>query len=314
VINGNYPVGKKTRQRVLKAMKDLGYSPNHVARSLALQSTSTIGVVCTDLKNPYFVEMIEQIQLVTAGSSLQLLLQNTSVAENERDAVQLLLDRRVDAIIFIAHHEELDDVEHITSTAKMVPVVLIGQELPGTKVMSICAEEEQGMYTLGKQLLQLGHRNVLFLGGKEGSHPTEVKLRGLRNAFALNNDVRLEVELTGYQYTAANVLEDRIAGGLLQWCTAIVAVSDYVAIGALNVLDANGIRVPTDITVTGFDNIFWATCVRPKLTTVEPNKELLAQNAVHAIMNALDGQASIGKVLVPSELILRGSHRSIISK
>lgn len=311
VLNGSdHPVRETTRQRVLNVIAESDYSPNHMARSLATNTTSTLGVIGSGLTNPYFVEMLNSISNVASRYELQILLQDTRDVRAEIASVRLLLDRRVDGIIFVAHHEDAPDYRHIFAAAEKVPVVLVGQPLKGSSAFSVRANEEAGIYELASRLLALGHRDFLFLGGSPHSYSTEVKLRGLSQALNEVGGCRLKRALTGYSYEA---VQERLPGlldqGLLDWCTAIVAVSDYVAIAALDVLHDRRIDVPDVVSVTGCDNVFWTRSVRPTLTTVDPRKHQLAELAVDTFLKALRGERRPRKnTIISTEVVLRTSH------
>lgn len=309
VLNGSDLVSERTRELVQSVIEDEEYSPSHIARSLVAKTTYTIGVLGTEISNPYFAEMIEGVQEAAARYSLQILVQNTRDAEGEIASVGLLLDRRVDGLIFVARHEAAPSYHHIVSAAGRIPVVLIGHPLPGTPVFSVRADEEAGSYTLGRELVRLGHYRFLFLGGTPGSHPAEAKIRGLRRALAGLEQSRLEIEWAGYTYDGVRrALRARTNAGLLSWCTAVVCVSDVVATSALDVLHETGVSVPDTVSVTGFDNVAWARSLRPALTTVDPNKQLLAGLAVEVMQAARARQETRRNILVSTQVVWRNSH------
>lgn len=311
VLNGNYPVSARTRRRVEAALAETGYSPNQIARSLSTRSTRVLGVLGTDLTNPYFVEVMAHIQRFAGARGLQLMLQNAISVSDEANSLRMLLDRRVDGIIMIARNDEADDTSPIVEAAKRVPLVLIGYPSVGQPVMSVRAREEDGMFELVRQLVTLGHRRFLFLGGRTGSFPTDVKLEGLRRALAKVPDATVKHLPCGYRYDAAcEVLSREIQQGGIEGVTAIVAVSDVVAFAALDVLDDHQIKVPDDVSVTGFDNIFWTRSIRPRLSTVDPNKDQLAAIAVDLVSQMITGSSGPGSALVEARCVLRDSHSS----
>ncbi len=171
VLNGNYPVSARTRRRVEAALAETGYSPNQIARSLSTRSTRVLGVLGTDLTNPYFVEVMAHIQRFAGARGLQLMSENAISVSDEASSLRMLLDRRVDGIIMIARNDEADDTSPIVEAAKRVPLVLIGYPSVGQPVMSVRAREEDGMFELVRQLVTLGHRRFLFLGGGRGVFP-----------------------------------------------------------------------------------------------------------------------------------------------
>lgn len=309
VINGNYPVSERTRARVLKVINEHEYSPNHVARSLATNSTQTIGIVGAAINNPYFVEMIDHIQSAANEHDLQILLQSTGSPKGEIEAIRLLLERRVDGVIMIGRHEETNDVTHLKAAAEQMPVVMVGQPLPDSLLYSARCDDEEGAYRLGRFLLELGHRDFLFLGGSSKGYVAQTRLAGLRRALNEEGSCRLETAYSGYSYESALVLNELLDGGLLDRCTAVVAVSDWVAVGALDLLYERGILVPQRLTVTGFDNIAWCRSVRPPLTSVEPDKARLAHMAVETVVEAMSGKrAANTDRFTHGEIVPRASH------
>src|SRR5690606_25098258 len=158
------------------------------------------------------------------------------------------------------------NVDHILEAAAKCPLVLIGYPSLGDSVMSVRAREEDGMAQLALKLTNLGHERFLFLGGNPGSFPTQIKVQGLQSVLhkVLDEAATVRYLYCGYGYDAARQAVDSFVNeGLIHEVTVIAAVSDVVAFAALDALFDHGIAVPDQVSVTGFDNIFWSNSVRP---------------------------------------------------
>ncbi len=311
VLNGNYPVREETRARVLAAMRACNYSRSQVARSLATRKTGIIGVVGTEIINPYFAEMLHHIQQVAGEHDYDVLFKSTETAAGEVKAMNLFIDRRVDGIVMIARQEETADCSHIARAAELVPVVLVGMPIDLPNVYSLYADEAKGVRQLAAELIRLGHRGFLFLGGREHSFPAVQRLSGLRRAVAGVPHCRVEVEFSGYSFErSAEALSRRVKKeGLLEWCTAIVCVSDHVAMGGLSVLHEAGMEVPGQVSITGFDDVVCGRSVYPPLTTVNIPKEALARAAVDAVLALAAGSQAVPKAdPLPCTVVSRASH------
>ncbi|MFI5690926.1 LacI family DNA-binding transcriptional regulator [Kribbella sp. NPDC051586] len=294
VVNeGPRKVAPETRERVLEAIRALGYRPNATARALRMGTTRTFGLITPDGGNPLFAELAKAIDKA-AGSRGYVVLQTSTDGDpaTERAKIAELLTRRVSGLLLVAPTEDpsLDDAQ--------IPVIAINRVLP--TVSSVRPAYREGARRGVEHLVQHGHRVVgLIIGG--GGHP-EREL-GWQDALSaaglpLGPIARASFSREG-GYTAARRLLEATPRP-----TAIFASSDLQAIGVLRALHESGVRVPEDIAVVAFDGTPETEYTWPPLTVVRQPLEDLAQQAVHRL---IEGEPAIEALTFPTDLILRRS-------
>ena len=285
VVNGNKWVSTATRDRVLAAMAELGYQPNSFARALATNRSETIGMVVGDLAGSFFGGMMHSAEqeVRKAGKHLIITSGHDSI-ESERDAIDFLLQRRVDALIL--HLDVMSDEDLIALNARVqVPIVLVNRRVPELAGRSISLDNELGGYLATQHLLELGHRAIACITGPLYKADARARLAGYRRALEQANcdyDEHLVIESnfteSGGQAAAARLLSRQIP------FTALFAQNDHLAIGAMNQLKTQQLRIPGDISLVGYDDMVMAPYVEPALTTVAiPVNEFGRQSALLAL-------------------------------
>jgi LacI family transcriptional regulator len=292
VVNeGPRKVAPETRQRVLDAIRVLGYRPNATARALRMGTTRTFGLITPDGGNPLFAELAKAIDREAAARGY-VVLQTSADGDpvTERAKIAELLTRQVSGLLLVAPTADpsLDDVE--------VPVIAINRVLP--TVSSVRPAYREGARAGVEHLISHGHRVIgLVIGG--AGHP-EREL-GWRDALAAAGLPEGPIARTTFSreggYRAAQTL-------LQAEPTAIFASSDLQAIGVLRALHEAGVRVPDDVAVAAFDGTPETEYTWPPLTVVRQPVELVAREAVRRL---IDGEDAMEALTVPTELILRRS-------
>ena len=274
VLNRNYPVSDGVRQRVLDAVRDLGYVANAHARALLTSTSGTVGVILHDVSDPYFAEIVRGIQEV-AGLEDRLVVICNSQREPDREItyIEMLRAHRVDAIIMAGGHI-LDD-EYVMALREQAlqlraqgsRLILCGRH--PVRADAVVPDNTVGGARLVRHLLDRGHRRIAHIAGPPNFSTTQDRLDGYRGglaSFGLEADPDLVA--TGDftregGYEAAGRLLDAEVG-----FTAIFAANDLAAVGAMARLQERGLRVPEDVSVAGFDDVPVARDVTPALTTV----------------------------------------------
>lgn len=267
-LRGRSHIPEATRARILEAARELNYVPNAVARSLVRRSTQTIGVVLTNIMNPILTRAAQAIEenLVAAGYGTLFSISRNDL-EKEQRAIEHLLGRQVDGILlYPADHDRL---EHLASLhASGFPLVLLARvPKPGFDVVAL--DDRHGAAMMMRHLVVLGHREIAFLDGSHG-HSNREKLLGYREVLTAE-DVAFRPDLivapggntAMHGYEAMPALMARAHRP-----TAVFASSDSLAVGALRWCRENGIRVPDDLSIAGFDDIETAAFLDVPLTTV----------------------------------------------
>ena len=304
VLNNPAAVKSTTRARVLKAIEELKYSPNLHARSLAGGKSRTIGVIVSNIENPFFLDIYKAVEEGAHTAGYELVMANTDY-DSERlvTSVRLMIGRRVAGLAAIVSEMDSDLIEELGGNK--IPVVFYDVGVPRPNITNIRVNYRHGMEKLTSYLYSLGHRRVGFLGHHATLGPINERLRVLLDAAGRYRD--LEVG------TAADA--DTLEGGrrgvreLLAADprpTAIVCVNDVMAVGALRELRERGLRVPEDVSVTGFDNVNLALFCYPALTTVHIPRDQIGRTICECLMNRGSTLLEQEFVIDP-ELVLRDS-------
>jgi LacI family transcriptional regulator len=295
----------ETQARVLEAARELDYRPSEVARSLKRRSTQTLGLIITDIENPYFPELVRAVEDAARAAGFSVLLCNAADdPEREASYLDLLVDRRVDGLIIAASSLGVRQGEWLT--APPIPVVLVNTAAPDADLPTIMSDNEGGGRVATEHLLALGHRRFGYLMPPPRNVDAPARLAGVRRALdaaGVSRDVLTVAPgeaLVGGGEAAAYDLLDRAPE-----TTAIVAYNDLMAIGALRALRRRGRRVPADTSVVGFDDVPVAAYVDPPLTTISQRTEEMGRWAVTRLI----GENGTGppSVRLPVDLQVRES-------
>ncbi|MBO9404652.1 MAG: LacI family DNA-binding transcriptional regulator [Thermomicrobium sp.] len=309
VLNNKGEVSQRTREAVLAAIRQLGYRPDGVARSLVTRRTRTIGLVVPDIANPFFPEIARGVEEIAQTRSYRVFLCNTSERpEREVEALRALAEKRVEGVVLCG--TRLPDEELEPLVADFPAVVLVNRLLEAERVDEVVLDDEGGMYRLVRWLMAQGYRRFALLAGPPRSYSSQGRRKGMRRALAeAGGDAEL-VEvidcapfIQGGQEAAEQILQAHPESDVL------VCYNDLVALGALRACQARGLAVPRDIAVTGFDDIALAELVTPSLTTMRVPKQQLGELAATLLLERLAGRIERRRVVLGPELVVRSSTR-----
>lgn len=313
VIADSRSISHQTKERVKKAMKELGYYPNMIARSLIKRSSQTLGLVLSRstenaFTNPFFPEIIRGISTVAKRDHYSLLL---STAENHmeeaKQCLQMIMEKRVDGVILLASRARDELIERLS--AENYPFVVVGRVPAARNIYSVNNDNIQAAYSAVRHLLNLGHRRIAFLNGPMEYIFCRDRYEGYLMAF---REFGLEVN-PAYVLEASLQEEESylLTQGLLEMeeaPTAIFAADDLMAIGAYRAIKEKGLVIPDDIAVIGFNNDYFASLVEPALTTVRIPIYDLGVAAAETIIQVLKGvEVTPPQKILASELVVRDS-------
>ena len=305
VLNDSTAVSPDTRQRVLDAVRELGYVPNAVARSLVRGRTDMIALIVSDIQNPFFTTLSRGVEDRAQRYGYTLVVGNSDEnSDKERRYLDVLLARRIDGVILStvgeAHLEFLQE--------RGIPVVLVDRVIPGADVDTVVHDAYDGGRQIVQHLLQQGYRDIMFIGAQPRNSTIQDRLAGCR--YALHNaGLPLAVRMGGLdQASGEEVVASVLAEGALP--EAFVAANDLVAVGAVVQLRRQGKNVPDDVALACFGDPELASQLDPFLTAVrEPAYEIgkLAMEMLHV---RLQGSAEPSRhEVLPVQLIPRRSTR-----
>lgn len=297
VLNGReMNIPEATQRRVWDAVEALGYRPNTLARSLRAQRSHTIGFISDEIgTTPYAGEILQGAQDLAWEHETLLLSVNTSSREAlKRTAVNMLLDRQVDGIIYAAmYHRAVHPPKNITD----VPVVLLDCYVDDRSLPSVVPDEVKGGYEATHHLLEKGHRRIGFLCDGSGVPAAVGRLDGYQQALAAYG-VAFDPALVTYSDTSVQAGGFRDAHTLMQLDeppTALFCFNDRMAMGAYDALRERGYTVPDDVAVVGFDNQeLIAAHLHPSLTTMQLPHYAMGQWAVQHLLQLIDGATPTG--------------------
>ncbi len=302
VLTGNAAVASTTKVRVVTAMRELGYRPNMFARGLVTNRSHSIGVVVNELSSPYFGSLLGGIEEATEGAGMHLSVSSGHARRgSEHRAVEFLQQRHADALIL--YLEETPDEEIISWAKGGTPLVLVGRYVAELAHVSVHLDNELGGFMATKHLLDHGHRRVAHITGPLWHYDSRARLAGYRRALSeacIPFDERLVVEGNfqeeGGQQAATELLlhAPPSEGSVI----AIFAANDQTAAGALRSLRGRGVRVPTDVSLIGYDDIIFARFLQPELTTVRQPLRAMGRAAAELALAALQG----GVTTLPKEV------------
>ncbi|MEI7374737.1 HTH-type transcriptional regulator GalR [Dickeya chrysanthemi] len=289
VINDSPKASEQARSAVLQAMQQLQYHPNANARALAQQSTETLGLVVSDVSDPFFGTMVKAVEQEAYRTGNFLLIGNGyHVAHKERQAIEQLIRHRCAALV--VHAKMLPD-EELAQLMEQIPgMVLINRILPGYEARCVALDNRYGAWLATRHLILQGHRQIGILCSNHTISDADDRLAGYRNALAEHN-IALDEQLIAYGEPDESGGEEAMTTLLERGrpVTALTCYNDPMAAGALAVLSDNGIEVPRDMSLIGFDDVLLSRYLRPRLTTIRyPITAMATQAAQIALALAND--------------------------
>lgn len=301
-LNGSGQVRAPTRERVLRAARQLRYVPNGSARSLTTSETRTLGVLLPDLYGEFFSELLRGIDQTARQSRYHTLVSSSHNDVGELEAALRAMSGRVDGLVVMTPALEADLLEANLPAA--LPVVLVNCPVEGSAFSTIATDNHGGAFAMVEHLRAQGHERVALLRGPEGNHDALERLRGYRDALRGAEPIEEAGDFTERSgYEAAQRLLARAPRP-----TAVFAANDSMAIGALRALREAGLRVPGDVAVAGFDDIPVARYVSPPLSSVHVAINEMGRRAIELLLASIaEPDREPEAIVLPTRLVLRES-------
>ncbi len=268
VINASPKASEASRAAVQSAMEQLNYHPNANARALAQQTTETVGLVVGDVSDPFFGAMVKAVEQVAYHTGNFLLIGNGYHNEQkERQAIEQLIRHRCAALV--VHAKMLPDSELIPLLKQIPGMVLINRIVPGFEQRCIALDDRYGAWLATRHLIQQGHSRIGYICSTHAISDAEDRLQGYYDALkehGLPINDRLVTFAEPDESGGEQAMTELLGRG--KHFTAVACYNDSMAAGAMGVLNDNGIDVPNEISLIGFDDILISRYIRPRLTTV----------------------------------------------
>ncbi|WP_153723653.1 LacI family DNA-binding transcriptional regulator [Sporosarcina cascadiensis] len=313
VLN-NYPtISKETREKVLDAIKELEFYPDLVARSLVTKKTKTIGLIVGDISNPFFSETAKVVITDAREQEIDVIISDTDYRlENLELALRNMVGRRVDGIL-VASVDRRDTVT--TDLAKKeFPIVLFNRHTDDKGTPYVVTDNEKGSQLAVQHLNDLGHRRIAYISGSLSFSTFHQRYNGYKKALAeLNLTIDPMIVYSGQVDSEKIKVFLKKVLSLKNRPTSLYAASDQIAITVIDILAEMGLRVPTDFSVVGFDNIDIASNPHINLTTISQNKQEMAEIALEKLLNIINSKEDElpFQIILEPELIIRSTTKSI---
>lgn len=311
----NYPdVSEKTKQIILKKANEMGYIPNSHARILTTKKSWTIGVLFDEklnvgIKHPFFSAILESFKKNVEMKGYDLLFISKDIGGDKITYLDHCKIRGVDGVLIITSDPNNEQIQELINSD--FPCVLVDNE--SRKASSVHSDDTMGCYLAVKHLYSLGHRKIAHIYGSRDTFAGDLRYIAFLEALKeLNLEIRDDYLVDGGYFTyeggfsaMSKLLE------LEDLPTAVFAAGDLMAVGAISAIKEKGLRVPEDISIIGYDDLDICRYITPKLTTIKQNTDLIGENAADILINAIDKKNSRTSVIVPVELVIRDSCKSL---
>ena len=313
VLNNQPNVSEKARKAILEAAHACGFQLNTNAQQLKQQRSNNILVLVKGSSNQLFGSLVEAIQRRVAGTSYHLVVDYMDEDHNEvLRAVQLCREKKPLGLLFLGGNKRnfLADFARVD-----VPCVLItsdGSQLPFSNLCSVCCDEDLAVKQTIDQLIRMGHRKIGIIGGyRDRSDTSRRRFEGCLSAFRehhIDFDTQLDYASSRFSYTDGYRAAKELASRGRAY-SAIFCMADVMAMGAIRALADNGLRVPEDVSVVGFDGLPIGEFIIPRLSTVSQSVEALAQRSVELLQSNIEGKTLCVHETIPAQIQWKESTR-----
>lgn len=309
-LNNKGPIRPATKQKILQIAAEYNYKPNSSARSLSRQRTDTIGVILPELADEFFMDILRGVDEEAHSTGNYVMV---SSSHSQRNMVETMLEfmssGRVDGVILMAPllHDEL--IEMISKSSR--PVILLNNydSIPNAACINI--NNYQGAFVMTEHLIRLGHKRIALIKGPEGNGDVVERVRGFNDA--MENSA---IEIDNQNIISGDFSIKSGYHGLMRLMSsnnkpdAVFALNDMMAVGCYEAAKSLAIKIPDDIAIAGFDDIYLTRFLSPRLTTVHTPIKELGQQAVSYLIKMIEGEAAPKKEYcgeITASLIIGGS-------
>ncbi|AIF67126.1 catabolite control protein A [Terribacillus saccharophilus] len=308
VVNGNPNVKPATRKKVLGTIEQLGYRPNAVARGLASKRTTTVGAIIPDISSIFFSELARGIEDIATMYKYNMILSNSDQnPDKELTLFNSMLEKQVDGIVFMGGKISDELLQQFDKSP--VPIVIAATGQGTGEIPTVAIDYEQAAYEATKLLVDHNHKHPAFVAGTAEAETNNQKYKGYLRAVTENNaEVKQEYIVKANNTYNSGLEAAKQLADLADRPSAVFVSSDEMALGVIHGFQDNGLRVPEDIEVVGYDNTRLATMVRPTLSTVvQPTYDIgaVAMRLLTKLMNK--EEVSDKNVILPHRIIERNS-------
>lgn len=310
VLSGKGYTSEETKERVYKAIEETGYRPNLLARNLATSKSQCIGLVVTNTlyTGSYFSELLSQAAKRLEANGRQLILvDGKHSAEEEKAAIDFLLDLRCDAIIIYPRFLNVDEMDALVEKHKQ-PIMVMNRKLRKHQSHCICCDHHGASFMATQHLIERGHRDIAFITGSMDSPTAIDRLAGYKAALTASGLPVREALIAYGKWSPASGAQaaENLLSAALPF-SGLVVSNDDMAIGAMKTLNGAGLTVPGDVSIIGFDNIATAPFLQPALSSIKDPVSEMINEVIERLISMLDGGYLSTQSLFSSRLLARDS-------
>ncbi len=319
VLNDSGYVKEETREKVLKAIKELNYTPSAIARSLSTNKTNTIGVIVPEINNPFFGEIIKGISQVADEHNLNIILCNTDDSvEKELRALKLLNEQRIEGIIITPTYSETKfNREYLSIFENLgIPIILIDGHVKYSSFNGVFIDHIKGGYDATRALIKAGHEKIAIINGNKEYRISQERMIGYKKALAMN-EIPIKDNYIFYgdfNYKSAYKITKEILE-MEDRPTAIFVTSNMMILGCMKAVFEKEIKVPEDIAIMGFDNIDALNIIGMNISYVNGPSIEMGRTGMKMLIENLNqdnNKEEIKRITLLPELVLKGSEKYII--
>lgn len=289
VINGHYPVSEECRARVGKAIEKLNYTPNAVARSLKVKKTNIIGLVVPDISNPYFAKMAKGIEYIISKEGYSLLMGSThDMIENELDLINLLSERRVEAIILASCQKDKSNIEELINRG--MNVIMVDRNIENLKSISIVLDNFEASYRITNMLIENGHKKIGIINGNPDVSTEKERFYGFKKAMKDNNLDIYEGFVSRNNFSMEEACKSiiNIVENSKELPSAMFCTNHYLAEGVLLGLKNCKMKVPENISLICFGELSVPKLIKPRITTVSYDSYTMGKKCGEIVLNKIN--------------------------
>lgn len=315
-FNNYSDISDKTRKNILEIAEQLGYRPSIISKPLVNGKSHRLGMLIEDydtgaILNPIVFETLMAFKNASTKQGYEtIILSTTTDMQKDEDLSKLFAEKNLDGAFIMGiklsdnYFKELTNIEY--------PCVLFDVSIKNPKVTCVGVDSTKGAFMAVEHLIKLGHKKIAFINGHKDAFVSYERLDGYYlalNRYGIPIDEEL-IEHADFTSKGGSLAAEKLINSGKEF-TAVFCASDLMAVGAVEMFDSIGLKVPEDISMVGFDDITLAQYMNPKLTTIRQDREKIGESAANVLINLINGQ-SFDRIVVMPELILRESTKELI--
>ena len=312
VLNGlasQYRISKKTEELIIKTAEELDYKPNPIARSLRIKQTFTLGLVISDISNPFFATIARNVERAARKSAYSIILcDSEDDTQLEQQQVKILKARKADGLIVFPVGQKSSHLLELYE--KGMPLVLVDRGFPDLPIPFVTSDNYQGAFEAVSYLIENGHTAIACIKGLPNTLPNERRVQGYLDAHKKYNISVNNSLIVGENFGLQNgYIETKVLLSLPERPTAILALSNLIAIGSLQAISDEKLSVPEDISLISFDDQPYSAILSTPMTTVAQQSEEMVRIAAKILLNQISNgiAGNNTQIFLPTKLIKRKS-------